>query len=62
MTKVKFRPWDPAEVIETDDGGRSVTVTTAEGVEATIAIAPEVSRDSIRQALTPRDQAAPVSG
>ncbi len=106
MVKAKFRPWDPAEVIETgedailffkisledydpkvfgalldciarskgvaeiasvvfheqDDGGRSVTITTASGVEETIAIAPEVSLESVRQALTPREPAAPVSG
>ena len=105
MAKAKFRPWDPAEVIETgedailffkisledydpkvfgalldciarskgvaeiagvefsytDDGGRSVTITTS-GVEEAIAIAPEVSLESVRQALAPRDQAAPVSG
>ena len=47
---------------EQDDGGRSVTITTASGVEETIAIAPEVSLEGVRQALTPRDQAAPVSG
>ena len=47
---------------EQDDGGRSVTITTTSGVEETIAIAPEVRLESVRQALTPRDQAAPVSG
>ena len=46
----------------TDDGGRSVTITTASGVEEAIAIAPKVSLESVRQALAPRDQAAPVSG
>lgn len=106
MAKVRFRPWDPAEVIETgedailffkisledydpkvfgalldciarskgvaeisgvafnetDGGHRSVTVTTTGGATATIAIAPDVSLESIRQAFTPRDRAAPVSG
>ena len=47
---------------EQDDGGHSVTITTTSGVEETLAIAPEVSLESVRQALTPRDQAAPVSG
>lgn len=46
----------------TSDGGRSVTITTTSGAEETIAIAPAVSLESVRQALTPRDQAAPVSG
>ena len=46
----------------TDDGGRSVTITTTSGVEETIAIAPEVSLESVRQALAPREPAAPVSG
>ncbi len=106
MAKAKFRPWDPAEVIETGEdaalffkisledydpnvfgalldciarsrgvteiagvefsdtegGGWSVTITTTGGVEETIAIAPEVNLDSVRQALTPRDRATPVSG
>ncbi len=47
---------------EQDDGRRSITITTTSGVEETIAIAPEVSLESVRQALTPRDQTAPVSG
>ena len=50
------------EFDETGDGGRSVTITTTSGAKATIAIAPDVSLESIRQALTPRDRAAPVSG
>ena len=45
---------------DTDGGGRSVTITS--GAEETIAIVPAVSLESVRQALTPRDQAAPVSG
>ena len=46
----------------TGDGGHSVTITTTSGVEETIAIAPAVSLESVRQALTPREPAAPVSG
>ena len=96
MKKVKLRPWDPAEVIETGedairflkisledydstfnalmdciarskgvaeiaglvchddgDGNRSITITTISGAEDTIEIAPEVSLDSIRRALSP---------
>ena len=96
MKKVKLRPWDPAEVIETGedairflkisledydstfnalmdciarskgvaeiaglachddgDGSRSITITTISGAEDTIEIAPEVSLDSIRRALSP---------
>lgn len=49
------------EFDETGDGGRSVTITTTSGAEATVAIAPEVNLESIRQALTPRDQAAPTT-
>ena len=50
------------EFNDTEGGGRSVTITTAGGAEATIAIAPDVNLDSIRQALTPRARAASVSG
>ena len=50
------------EFSDTEGGGRSVTITTTGGVEETIAIAPEVNLDSVRQALTPRDRPAPVSG
>ena len=50
------------EFHDTEGEGQSITITTAGGVESTIAIAPEVSLDSVRQALTPRDRAAPVSG
>ena len=50
------------EFSDTEDGGRSVTITTTSGVEETIVIAPAVSLESVRRALTPRDQAAPVSG
>ena len=46
----------------TSDGGRSVTITTTSGAEETIAIAPEVSLESVRRALTPREPAARVSG
>lgn len=101
MAKAKFRPWDPAEVIQTgedailflkisledydstfnalmdcitrsrgvaeiaslvchesDDGNRSITITTISGAETTIAIAPEVDGDSIRDALTPAPEPA----
>lgn len=44
---------------ESDDGNRSITITTISGAEATIAIAPEVDVDSIRKALTPAS--APAS-
>ena len=47
---------------EAGDGGHSVTITTTSGVEETIAVAPAVSLATIRQALTPRDRATPVSG
>ncbi len=50
------------EFSDTEDGGRSVTITTTGGATTTVAIAPDVSLDSIRQALTPQEQAAPVSG
>ncbi len=50
------------EFSDTGDGGRSVAITTTAGAKTTIAIAPDVSLDRIRQALTPRDRAAPVSG
>ena len=50
------------EFSDTEGGGRSVTITTTSGVEETIAIAPAVSLESVRQALTPRDRATPVSG
>ena len=50
------------EFNETGHGGRSATITTAGGAEATIAIAPDVNLDSIRQALTPREQVVPASG
>ena len=43
------------------DGHRSVTITTTGGTEATIAIAPDVSVDSIRQALSSRSASEPVS-
>ena len=43
------------------DGARSVTITTTGGAEATIAIAPDVSLDSIRQALLPQGKAEAVS-
>ncbi len=46
---------------ELDDGRRSVTVTTVGGAEATIAIAPDVSLDSIRHALLPQGKAEAVS-
>ena len=38
---------------EAGDGNRSITITTISGVEATMAIAPEIDLDSIRTALTP---------
>ncbi len=50
------------EFSDTGDGGRSLTVTTTGGAEATIAIAPEVCLESVRQALTPRDRTAQVPG
>lgn len=50
------------EFSDTEGGVRSVTITTTSGVEATITIAPAVNLDSVRQALTPRDQATTVSG
>ena len=49
------------EFNDAEDGSRSVTITTTGGAEATVAIAPDVNLDSIRQALTPREQAAPAS-
>ena len=105
MAKVKFRPWDPAEVLETGedailfleasfedfdpnvfdalldciarskgvaeiagvafnetgDGCRSVTLTTTSGAEATVAIAPEVDLDRIRQTFSPRPVSESVS-
>ena len=50
------------EFSDTEDGGHSVTITTTSGAAETIAMAPAVSLESVRRALTPRDQAAPVSG
>ena len=50
------------EFSDTTGGGRSVTVTTTSGVAGTVAIASDVSLESVRQALTPRDRTAPVSG
>lgn len=47
------------EFSDTVDGGRSVTITTTSGMEETIAIAPAVSLESVRQAFAPRDQAVP---
>lgn len=38
---------------ESDNGNRSITITTISGAETTIAIAPEVDVDSIRRAFTP---------
>ena len=105
MANAKFRPWDPAEVIETGedailfleasfedfdlnvfdalldciarskgvaeiagvafnetgDGRHSVTLTTTSGAEATVAIAPEVDLDRIRQTFSPRPVSESVS-
>ena len=49
------------EFSDTDGGARSVTITTTGGATATIAIAPDVSLDSIRQALLPQGKAEAVS-
>ena len=46
---------------ETGDGRRSVTLTTTSGAEATVAIAPEVDLDRIRQTFSPRPVSESVS-
>ena len=49
------------EFSDTDGGHRSVTITTIGGAAVTITVAPDVSVDSIRQALLPHPAAEPVS-